>query len=543
MDIVIANEQSADYVYWGRTGGYAPSDRRVFAANGGDAEAGDINLDGFSELLLIQNSGVRIFQGSAAGPDSNNYYNISSSSWNEACYLADLDKDGWLDLILHRYASGSAGIFWGSASGYSQSNLTPLPVNGGEHNIEVADFNRDKWLDILFVRGGTGTSRVYWGSATGFNAGNYASLTYPPGNESGSSVADLNNDGWLDVILTSFDGSPESYVYQGSGSGFNLWQTLYAGSCFGGSSVADLNRDGFLDILYTQGYGVNAQPVIYWGSAAGYSEANKTFIGPSVDASGALIADFNYDDTLDILIDNYAYPPENSYILKGPGYSTQIASLPTGRDAHSRFREIGNVYHRKYYEDYISSIFDAGELTAWSAVDWDDSLLPGSHVLMYVRSGDTPVPDASWSGWDSLGKGDDIPDSLDSRFLQYMVRLAYMNSAYLPMLYEVRINYDIIGISEGPRNPITGTFLAPEPNPFIRNTTFIIPQRNLETCVYIYNSLGIGICELKSDYKKDHGVIRWNRQDVTGHIVPAGIYFYRIIGDHVLASGKLVIMD
>ncbi|MEO0162150.1 MAG: hypothetical protein ABIL74_07750, partial [candidate division WOR-3 bacterium] len=47
----------------------------------------------------------------------------------------------------------------------------------------------------------------------------------------------------------------------------------------------------------------------------------------------------------------------------------------------------------------------------------------------------------SWSGWDSLGKGEDIPDSLNSRYLQYRARLKYTNPAYLPYLYEVRIGY------------------------------------------------------------------------------------------------------
>jgi hypothetical protein len=441
MDIVITNEFSDDYIYWGSVTGYNPGNYTTYIADGGDAEAGDLDLDGFSELLLIRNSGagVRIFRGSATGPNPGSYYDLSSSAWNEASYIADLNKDGYLDLIIHQYSSGQAGIYWGSVTGYSPGNMTYLPVNGGEHNIEVADFNRDNWLDILFIRGSGGSGRVYWGSSSGFNPTSYALLSYPSGNASGTSVADLNNDGWLDVILTSFGSTTQSYLYRGTAAGFVFWQSLSAGSCFGGSSVADLNRDGYLDILYTQGYGIDAQPIIYWGSATGYSESSKTFIGAPVDGSGTLIADFNLDDTLDILIDNYGYPPENSYILKGPNYSTQLASLPSGRDAHSRFREIGSVYHRKYFEDYLSSIYDAGGITNWGTIDWDDSLPPGSRIAMFVRSGNVPVPDSNWSGWDSLGKLGNIPDSLNGRYLQYRARLAYTQPSYLPYLYEVRI--------------------------------------------------------------------------------------------------------
>ena len=439
LDIVITNEYADDYIYWGNATGYNPGNFTTYLANGGDAEAGDLDRDGFSELVLIGGSGLRIFRGSATGPNPGSYYDLSSSAWNEACYIADLNKDGYLDLIVHQYSNGQAGIYWGSATGYSPGNMTQLPVAGGEHNIEVADFNRDNWLDILFIRGSGGSSRVYWGSSSGYNPTSYALLSYPSGNASGTSVGDLNNDSWLDVILTSFGGTTQSYLYRGTATGFVFWLSLSAGNCFGGSSVADLNSDGYIDILYTQGYGIDAQPVIYWGSSTGYLETNKTFIGAPVDGSGTLIADFNIDDTLDILIDNYGYPPENSYILKGPNFTTQLASLPSGRDAHSRFREIGNVYHRKYYEDYLSSVYDAGGVTNWGTIDWDDSLPPGSRIAMFVRSGNMPVPDSNWSGWDSLGKQTNIPDSLNSRYLQYRARLAYTQPSYLPYLYEVRI--------------------------------------------------------------------------------------------------------
>ena len=394
-------------------------------------------------MLLISNYDIRIFRGTSTGPNPNNYYDVNVNNWNETCYIADLNKDGYLDLIVHQYNSTTAGIFWGSSSGYSPGNMTQLPSSGGEHNIEVADFDKNNWLDILFVReNGGGYSYVFWGSSTGFNPGNYTSLANAPGLSSGSSVADLNNDDYLDIVLTSFGGTATiSNIYRGGASGFSLWQTLQAGRCFGGSSIADLNGDNYLDILYTRGYGVTQQPVIYWGSSTGYSEANKSYIGPAVDASGSLIADYNNDDTLDIFIDNYESPPEPSFILKGPNFNTQIASLPTARDAHSRFREIGNVYNRKYYEDYVSSVFDAGEEVNWGIVEWDDSLPPGSNALCFVRGGDTPNPDSSWSGWDSLGYGDEVADSLDSRYLQYRVRLIYTNPSYLPYLYEVRIGY------------------------------------------------------------------------------------------------------
>jgi hypothetical protein len=267
-------------------------------------------------------------------------------------------------------------------------------------------------------------------------------MANPPGLPSGSSIADLNNDGYLDIVLTSFCGGSVAYVYTGSQNGFTLWQSLQAGSCFGGSSIADFNQDGYLDILFTRGYGICIQPVIYWGGAGGYSEINKTLAGPGVDASGALVADFNGDGNLDIFVHNYAYPPLGSYFLYGPDFTTAVNPLPTSRDAHAIFREIGNVYTRKYEESYLSSIFDAGSRANWGYASWTAVLPTGSNIQISFRGGNTPIPDNSWTGWSPVTNGGFLPENLNSRYLQYAALFTYANPANLPMLKDITVTYD-----------------------------------------------------------------------------------------------------
>ena len=451
LDIVVSNEMSqASYVYWGNSSGYSASNKTSYPGNSkGDWEAGDVNNDGFPELLSAQGDNylIRIFCGSATGPNPNSYIDVPLGNWNESCLLADLNRDGFLDLIVQKYCSGNGAIFWGRAAGYSTGNMTLLPATAGEHNIEVADFNRDGFLDLLFIREENNTkSYVFWGGAEGFNPANHAAMANPPGLPSGSSIADLNNDGYLDIVLTSFCGGEAAYVYTGSANGFTLWKSLLAGSCFGGSSIADFNRDGYLDIIFTRGYGICIQPVIYWGGAGGYSEVNKTFAGPSVDASGALVADFNGDGNLDIFVHNYAYPPQGSYFLYGPDFSTAVNPLPTSRDAHAIFREIGNVYTRKYEEPYLSSIFDAGSRANWGYASWTAALPAGSSILISFRGGNTPIPDNFWTGWSEVSNGGFLPADLNSRYLQYAALFTYITPAHLPMLKDISVTYDPLDI-------------------------------------------------------------------------------------------------
>ena len=430
-------------IYWGSSSGYDPGNITKFPSSGaGNCEVADLNNDGYPDFIVTHinsDSRLAIYWGSLTGPSPDSVFNIwiSPSIPNEVSYGADLDKDGYLDIVIGTYLDLNTGaIFWGDSTGYSPSNRTDLPTSFGSHNTEVADLNNDNWLDIIFVNGYSSQNYIYWGSSSGYSVGNMTSLAAPTSNPHGSSVVDLNADGYLDLVFTSTYGS-SSYLYYGSATGYQTYQVLNTSSTYGGSAVCNMNNDEYLDIVFFRGWPSALRPIIYWGSATGYSNSNNTKIGYAINGSGGFVADLNGDNHYDIFVNSRS---SVSPIFWGPNYTTST-DLPVNNDHHALFREIGNVYNREYYEDYISSVFDADEEVDWGIVEWDDSLPPGADILFYVRSGNTPGPDTSWSMWDSLGNGDEIADSLNSQYLQYRIRMTYTNPCYLPYLYEVRIGY------------------------------------------------------------------------------------------------------
>ncbi|MEO0165535.1 MAG: FG-GAP-like repeat-containing protein [candidate division WOR-3 bacterium] len=443
VDLFIAARlNECHYIYWGESTGYNTGNYTIYPTSGtaGNCDAADVDFDGYPDFLVVplQNECIFVFHGTPSGPNPSGPITLSvPSAWNESGMFADFNKDGYIDIVIGNRYTNQASIFWGSASGYSNSNSTELPTQSGQHNVEVADFNKDNWLDILFVNDNATYNFIYWGSVSGYSPSNYQTLNNV-GIGHGSSVADLNSDGYLDLVFTTRN-TNAACIYYGSPSGYSNYVVVNPGqgngSGYGGSSVADLNGDGYLDIVF---FAVG-NPVIYWGSGSGYSDSNRFMIPIQVWTSAGFVCDLNGDGYLDILLGNWGWDGI-THIVWGPNFTTS-QSLAADYDHHGMFREIGNVYNRKYYEDYISSVFDAGEEVAWGIVDWDDSLPPGSSISFFVRSGNTPNPNNSWSGWDSLGKGEDIPDSLNSRYLQYRARLKYTNPAYLPYLYEVRIGY------------------------------------------------------------------------------------------------------
>jgi len=432
-------------LYWGSSTGYSAGNVTLFPSSGAaNFDAADMNGDGYPDLLINHYfDKISIYWGTSSGPNPNFYFEIPMIAYNrQGVFIADYNKDGYLDIsTTQEQINGSGAVYWGSSNGYNINNRTDLPVVFGVHNIEVADFNLDSWLDIAFVEyygDATGQTRIYYGSNNGFSPSICLSLSAPIGNH-GLSTADLNGDRYLDLVMTGWYGV-QSYIYWGSQAGFSgtNMQILNPGYCYGGSSVADLNNDGYLDIVYHRGGYGSTQQRIYWGSASGYSDSNSEGFGYALESSGGFIADLNYDGFLDIFT-NTRTPTTHSYIFWGPDFNTDTY-LPSVQDHHGHFRQIGNVYNRKYYEDYISSVFDAGVSTDWGIIEWIASEPSGTCIIISVRTGNTPVPDQSWSDWETVNNGGSIPPS-SARYIQYKSCLCFTNPCYLPRLEEMKISY------------------------------------------------------------------------------------------------------
>jgi hypothetical protein len=76
---------------------------------------------------------------------------------------ADLNKDGYLDLIFPDVDSDNLDIVWGDSSGrYSTDRRTLLQVQSAA-SVEIADLNGDGWLDLIL---GGGWERKRFGRPT-----------------------------------------------------------------------------------------------------------------------------------------------------------------------------------------------------------------------------------------------------------------------------------------------------------------------------------------------------------------------------------------
>lgn len=441
-------------VYFGDSTGYSIQRRRLLPIGyGGGCDVGDLDCDGHPDLVHSGwHSGASIFRGTDSGPDPANPQQLDADG-AETVTIDDLDRDGYLDLIFPG-EDGTLAIYWGSADGYSPSRRTRIPFGHGlSHNATVADLDRDGFRDVVLCmyEGSSQQPVIYFGVNRTYRIEWLDYLSSGSYGPHGTTVADFDRDGWLDLVYSGYSGIDQSYIYFGSDSGFSdLRRTIVTpGVCYGGSAACDFNGDGWLDLIYFRGngnYGGYWKPIMFLntGSAPYFSDGQTQPVGPeAVALSGGLAADFDRDGSLDIYLDGYDPYGSNhtpSMVLWGPGWM-MADTLPNLVDHHGMFREPGNIYDRSYREDYLSSVFDGATPTSWHTVSWDDSTPSGSLVEVAVRTGTTAAPDPTWSGWYAVANGDTVPDSLDSRYIQYRATLEYRNPASLPMLFEVRIDY------------------------------------------------------------------------------------------------------
>ncbi len=206
---------------------------------------------------------------------------------------ADLNKDGYKDLVFCNTISApgtiapDSFIYWGSQnrSFPTRSNI----ATNGANDCDVIDFDGNGWLDIIFVSGVNANSNayLYWGAANNPYA---TKLDLPAFEAIDVSVADLNADQYLDIVISNYHNWEDPSPYSNSTNSFIYWgnpnytfekKTELPTRGAKASDIADLNNDGCLDVIFGNDWdGTHyLNSYIYWGDKTHtYSHENRTEI-------------------------------------------------------------------------------------------------------------------------------------------------------------------------------------------------------------------------------------------------------------------------
>lgn len=237
----------------------------------------DLDGDGRLDLVVggIDGSQPRIFRGLGGGTFEEVAAELVSPRDTFSTAFSDWDRDGDLDLFLAHWgrSGGFSNHLWRNDGGFAFSpvdwaaGIAPLYQSTDfTFTPNFADLDADGWPDLLLT-GDFGTSRVFRNTGEG---GFVLDLATEPSDENGmgAAVGDVDNDGDLDWFVSSIwdpDGVAEgpwgvsgNRLYLNRGDGSLEDATELAGVRRGywgwGSCLADFDNDGWLDLFHTNGF-------------------------------------------------------------------------------------------------------------------------------------------------------------------------------------------------------------------------------------------------------------------------------------------------
>jgi len=194
--------------------------------------------------------------------------------------LGDLNGDGLLDVVASEYGDitddfeSHTCIFINTSHHQNFSFDSPIIIEGDgyEAYAQLQDINGDGKLDIVTIRGSSWSKmNVYINTSDGNNVSFEDKLIISNVSASELDFADLNGDGMIDMVTTSYASSSysrEVFVYSNNSTDGNLefnlevtilsggehadWPTDYNWSAYS-TTLVDIDGDDKLDIVVTNG--------------------------------------------------------------------------------------------------------------------------------------------------------------------------------------------------------------------------------------------------------------------------------------------------
>jgi hypothetical protein len=333
---------------------------------------GDYDNDGFDDLFVTYWGKNVLYHNNGDGTftDVSEKAGVAGlgTRWSTGCAFLDYDRDGRLDLFVANYCGGdlktwplpeagpclyksvtvacgppglpgAKNILYhnnGDGTFADVSERSGITQETGTYGlgVAVADFDNDGWPDI-YVSNDSQPAALYHNNRDGtftdiaVMAGCAYSADGKPQSGMGTSAGDYDNDGWLDILKTSFSEDTVT-LYRNIGGGMFDDVTFPSGlgvdtrQLRWGSGFFDMDNDGWQDIFIANGHiypeieRLNLdiryrQPKLVYrnlrdGRFQNVSRQLGEAIQHPISARGCAFGDFDNDGDIDILIN-----PVNDY--------------------------------------------------------------------------------------------------------------------------------------------------------------------------------------------------------------------------------------
>lgn len=351
-DVVVANVESYTVtVLLGNGDGTLGKDFRVPVGQGPTGvAAGDLNHDGRAEFVTSNLGPYVSVLSFAAGTLTPARTDLPLGGSSTFVIVQDLDGDSYDDILaLRGWGAPDAACVFKNHAGTGFDSRIDYPMGGGPVDAQTPDLNGDGIRDLLVLCSGSETIVRRYGDGQGgflppigFPAAEYSSsclgaadvdhdsntdlfigsecslafrhgvpvgLFEPPVSQDARcsprdiEFADLNEDGWLDLILASSTVNTVSVLIANPGGSFQPEQILPVGAGPTALVAADLDRDGHLDIATANVF--ERSVTVLRGHGDGTFERKRSY-GAGGWPTDLAVGDINGDSWPDLAVSNRA---------------------------------------------------------------------------------------------------------------------------------------------------------------------------------------------------------------------------------------------
>ncbi len=262
----------------------------------------DMDKDGYIDILSVSSrypDRIIYFKNSGNG-NFLNEKNITTQANVSVIYAADIDGDKDMDIITGNKGESDIWIYKNNDSGNFSSEK--IEKNNNKTNaLYVADMDDDSKVDIIAA---IDDEKVVYYSNKGNDLFSDQKLIAEIDNPTALIARDIDGDKFVDVIVASKQTkSAISICKSNNDNNFTTTQQKTSYKKAKGIAVADMNNDGVLDIVasLTDGDSTQMNQVAWYQNNGNVGDYTEHLLGATFALESIALGDLNDDDKTDII--------------------------------------------------------------------------------------------------------------------------------------------------------------------------------------------------------------------------------------------------